>query len=69
LIGAAVDAVALRDDASYAAVLAREFDYETPENATKWGSLSRSAARPRASSCVSPASSCGRFPAAERRSR
>jgi GH35 family endo-1,4-beta-xylanase len=39
LIGAAVDAAALRSDATYAAVLAREFDYVTPENATKWGSL------------------------------
>jgi GH35 family endo-1,4-beta-xylanase len=39
LIGAAVDATALRDDASYAALLAREFDYVTPENATKWGPL------------------------------
>ena len=39
LLGTAVDAVALRDDASYAALLAREFDYVTPENATKWGPL------------------------------
>jgi endo-1,4-beta-xylanase len=38
-IGAAVNAVALSSDATYAAVLAREFDYVTPENATKWGPL------------------------------
>jgi endo-1,4-beta-xylanase len=39
LLGTAVDAVALRDDPSYAALLAREFDYVTPENAAKWGPL------------------------------
>ena len=39
LIGAAVDATALADDPTYAEVLAREFDYVTPENATKWGFL------------------------------
>src|SRR5262245_19156973 len=38
-LGAAVDATALRDDTSYATLLAREFDYVTPENATKWGPL------------------------------
>jgi endo-1,4-beta-xylanase len=38
-IGTAVDAVALRDDSTYAAALAVEFDYVTPENATKWGPL------------------------------
>jgi len=38
-LGTAVDGVALRDDPSYAALLAREFDYVTPENATKWGPL------------------------------
>ena len=43
LIGAAVDGVALRDDPTYAAVLAREFDYVTPENATKWGPLAPTA--------------------------
>jgi GH35 family endo-1,4-beta-xylanase len=39
LIGAAVDVAALGSDATYAAVLAQEFDYLTPENATKWGPL------------------------------
>ena len=39
LIGTAVDARALDTDAEYAAVLAREFDYVTPENATKWEPL------------------------------
>jgi GH35 family endo-1,4-beta-xylanase len=39
LIGTAVDHTALRDDPTYATVLAREFDYVTPENATKWGPL------------------------------
>lgn len=39
LIGAAVDARALREDPSYAEILAREFDYVTPENATKWEEL------------------------------
>ena len=43
LLGAAVDGVALRDDPSYAALLAREFDYLTPENATKWGPLAPAA--------------------------
>lgn len=38
-IGTAVDANALRTDPTYAALLAREFDYVTPENATKWGPL------------------------------
>jgi len=39
LIGAAVDAAALAEDSTYAEVLAREFDYVTPENATKWGPM------------------------------
>jgi len=40
LIGAAVDAAALADaGAQYSETLAREFDYVTPENATKWGPL------------------------------
>jgi GH35 family endo-1,4-beta-xylanase len=39
LLGTAVDANALRNDATYADLLAREFDYATPENATKWGFL------------------------------
>src|SRR5688572_14070738 len=43
LIGAAVADGPLRDDAAYAAVLAREFDYVTPENATKWGPLAPAA--------------------------
>jgi endo-1,4-beta-xylanase len=43
LVGAAVSANALADDADYAAVLAREFNYVTPENATKWGPLAPSA--------------------------
>lgn len=38
-IGAAVDAAALATDETYASVLAREFDYVTPENAMKWGPL------------------------------
>src|SRR6185503_6645985 len=38
-IGAAVDAAALALDPMYATVLAREFDYVTPESATKWGPL------------------------------
>ena len=42
-LGTAVDGVALRDDPSYAALLAREFDYVTPENATKWGPLAPTA--------------------------
>lgn len=43
LIGAAVEAPALRDDATYGEVLAREFDYVTPEDAAKWGALSPAA--------------------------
>ncbi len=39
LIGAAVNASALRDDPTYGEVLAREFDYVTPENSMKWGPL------------------------------
>ena len=42
LVGAAVDASALRSDTSYAQVLAREFDYVTPENAMKWEVLAPS---------------------------
>jgi endo-1,4-beta-xylanase len=42
-IGTAVDANALRGDATYGEVLAREFDYVTPENATKWGPLAPTA--------------------------
>lgn len=43
LIGAAVDANALNGgDARYSDTLAREFDYVTPENATKWGPLAPS---------------------------
>jgi GH35 family endo-1,4-beta-xylanase len=38
-IGTAVDVAPLRSDPDYAALLAREFDYVTPENATKWGPL------------------------------
>jgi endo-1,4-beta-xylanase len=38
-LGTAVDATALGGEPSYAALLAREFDYVTPENATKWGPL------------------------------
>jgi hypothetical protein len=45
LIGAAVDATSLADDPTYAEVLAREFDYLTPENATKWGTLQPVSAR------------------------
>jgi len=44
-IGAAVDENALRDDPSYATVLAREFDAVTPENATKWGPLAPASTR------------------------
>ena len=36
LIGTAVDASALDEDPEYRRVLAREFDYVTPENAMKW---------------------------------
>ncbi len=43
LVGTAVDANALRNDATYAELLAREFDYVTPENATKWGPLAPTA--------------------------
>jgi len=39
LLGAAVSVSALRDDATYGEVLAREFNYVTPENAMKWGPL------------------------------
>lgn len=42
LLGAAVNASALRDDSTYGEVLAREFDYVTPENAMKWGPLESS---------------------------
>jgi endo-1,4-beta-xylanase len=38
-IGAAVNAEALEDVPLYAEVLAREFDYITPENVMKWGPL------------------------------
>jgi endo-1,4-beta-xylanase len=38
-IGAAVDVTALHGDATYRETLAAEFDYVTPENATKWGVL------------------------------
>ena len=43
LIGTAVADGPLRGDPSYAAVLAREFGYVTPENATKWGPLAPTA--------------------------
>ena len=43
LIGTAVADGPLRDEPTYAAVLAREFDYVTPENATKWGPLAPTA--------------------------
>lgn len=39
LFGAAVHNGALASDATYAEILALEFDYITPENATKWGPL------------------------------
>ena len=39
LVGAAVNAQALDDVPAYAEVLAREFDYITPENVMKWGPL------------------------------
>ena len=39
LIGTAVDVGALAGVPQYATVLAREFNYVTPENAMKWGSL------------------------------
>jgi GH35 family endo-1,4-beta-xylanase len=38
-IGTAVDVNALANIPQYATVLAREFNYVTPENAMKWGSL------------------------------
>jgi GH35 family endo-1,4-beta-xylanase len=38
-IGTAVDVTALATVPQYAAVLAREFNYVTPENAMKWGSI------------------------------
>lgn len=37
LIGSAVPAAVLAADAEYAGTLAREFNYVTPENETKWG--------------------------------
>lgn len=42
LIGVAVDAEALAADETYREVLAREFDYVTPENAMKWEPLAPS---------------------------
>jgi len=39
LLGAAVDVTALRDDLTYGEVLAREFNYVTPENDTGWFDL------------------------------
>lgn len=39
LLGAAVNVTALHDDSTYGQVLAREFNYVTPENAMKWESL------------------------------
>jgi endo-1,4-beta-xylanase len=39
LVGAAVNAQALDDVPAYSEVLAREFDYVTPENVMKWGPL------------------------------
>ncbi|HEX2733584.1 MAG TPA: endo-1,4-beta-xylanase [Polyangiaceae bacterium] len=39
LLGTAVDETALTNDPQYRATLAAEFDYVTPENATKWGPL------------------------------
>src|SRR5262245_12391393 len=43
LLGAAVDTTPLSGDATYASVLAREFNYVTPENAMKWGPLAPTA--------------------------
>ncbi|WP_437913926.1 endo-1,4-beta-xylanase [Sorangium sp. So ce302] len=43
LLGAAVDASALRDEPVYREILAREFDYVTAENAMKWGPLAPTA--------------------------
>ncbi len=42
-IGAAVKTEPLRDDSVYREVLSREFDYVTPEDATKWGPLAPTA--------------------------
>lgn len=42
-VGAAVSLAALRADESYAAILAREFDEVTPENAMKWEPLAPTA--------------------------
>lgn len=39
LVGAAVNVEALHNVPTYAEVLAREFDYVTPENVMKWGPL------------------------------
>src|SRR6478752_1948933 len=39
LVGSAVNEGALESDAPYAALLARELSYVTPENSMKWGSL------------------------------
>ncbi|MBX7098566.1 MAG: endo-1,4-beta-xylanase, partial [Myxococcaceae bacterium] len=39
IVGAAVDAKALRDDARYRAILADDFNRVTPENAMKWASI------------------------------
>jgi endo-1,4-beta-xylanase len=39
LVGTAVNVEALDTDPTYAEVLAREFDYITPENVMKWGPL------------------------------
>jgi GH35 family endo-1,4-beta-xylanase len=39
LVGTAVDTPFLTGDATYAATLAAEFDYVTPGNETKWGSV------------------------------
>lgn len=43
LLGVAVETAALRDDPTYGEVLAREFDYVTPEDAAKWGSVAPTA--------------------------
>jgi GH35 family endo-1,4-beta-xylanase len=39
LVGTAVNVEAIDNDPTYAEVLAREFDYITPENVMKWGPL------------------------------
>jgi endo-1,4-beta-xylanase len=39
LVGAAVDYGALINEPAYAQLLAQEFSYVTPENATKWGTV------------------------------